>query len=558
LAFFNAQQDATTSDNTVMYVIVYNSIAQSRSSEVRLPVASGSFRVERVDENTDQARYVRSIPSDPPFGSRLDDPIHVLVFGTGKLPPLGATAFRVVKEPDPVKSNWLEAKIPAATAVRRRRLRHGKKETVEVSNGGLSAEFDSSSGALVRISARGVSMEINQTFGYYESFDASVDSSDENDQSSGAYIFRPRSPLRPLTMKSNGGRFVRTSNGIEVHTTYEEPWIRQVSRINEDDSFIEVEYIVGPIPIVDGRGKEVVSLYATTIRNDGVFYTDSNGRDFQRRIRNFRSSWDLEVFEPIAGNYYPVNAAAYIEDTEASLAVLVDRSQGGSSLQDGSLEIMIQRRTIADDHRGVDEPLNETTGGMSPYPPFGTNERIGDGVVIRGKHRIVLGNGRMGARLARLEMDKTFADPLVFVGSGPLSDPITFLNATISGLNSELPPNVMLITFMRMPDCTFFLRLGHQFAQGEDEQLSESVKVDISQLFKGYVVLSAVETTLTGNEDWNDRLARHSDWAASHHSSTINANSQLTITLAPMEVKTFLIKARMISLANGSATLSAN
>jgi Glycosyl hydrolases family 38 C-terminal domain/Glycosyl hydrolases family 38 C-terminal beta sandwich domain len=537
-----------------MYVIVYNSIAQSRSLEVRLPVASGLFLVERIDKHPIQARYVHSIPSDPSFGSRLDDPIYVLVFGTGKLPPLGATAFRVVKEPDPVKSTSgdyarLEARMPAANAVRRRRLRHGKKETVEVSNDGLSAEFDSSSGALVRISARGVSMEINQTFGYYESFDASVDSSDENDQSSGAYIFRPRSPLRPLTVKSSGGRFIRTSNGIEVRTTYEEPWIQQVCRINEDDSFIEVEYIVGPVPIVDGKGKEVVSLYGSTIQNDGVFYTDSNGRDFQQRIRNFRSSWDLEVFEPIAGNYYPVNAAAYIEDTEASFAVLVDRSQGGSSLQDGSVEIMIQRRTIADDHRGVDEPLNETTGGMSPYPPFGTNERIGDGVVIRGKHRIMVGNGWMGASLARLEMDGMFAEPLVFVGSGPLSDPIAFLNATISGLNFELPPNVMLITFMRMPDCTFLLRLGHQFAQGEDERLSDTVNVDISHLFKGYDVLSAVETTLTGNEDWIDRLARHSDWAASHHS---NANSQLTITLAPMEVKTFLINARLSSLANGS------
>ena len=40
--------------------------------------------------------------------------------------------------------------------------------------------------------------------------------------------------------------------------------------------------------------------------------------------------------------------------------VLNDRNQGATSLQNGALEFMIQRRTYRDDSRGVREALNET------------------------------------------------------------------------------------------------------------------------------------------------------------------------------------------------------
>lgn len=41
---------------------------------------------------------------------------------------------------------------------------------------------------------------------------------------------------------------------------------------------------VGPIPIDDGVGKEVITELTTNMSTDGVFYTDSNGRDFLKRV----------------------------------------------------------------------------------------------------------------------------------------------------------------------------------------------------------------------------------------------------------------------------------
>jgi hypothetical protein len=142
------------------------------------------------------------------------------------------------------------------------------------------------------------------------------------------------------------------------------------------------------VPINDGIGKEVISKITSDLSTGGdgknKFFTDSNGREFMERVYNYRPTWDLEVYEPIAGNYYPLTAAMYVQDTAAQkqLSVLTDRSQAGASLGDGEMELLIHRRLVVDDNRGVEEALNETTGGMSHYPDW---IRSGDGITVTGQ-----------------------------------------------------------------------------------------------------------------------------------------------------------------------------
>jgi hypothetical protein len=47
------------------------------------------------------------------------------------------------------------------------------------------------------------------------------------------------------------------------------------------------------------------------------------------------------MLEPIAGNYYPVNARIFIRDSQTQLTILTDRSQGGASLANGQIELMV-------------------------------------------------------------------------------------------------------------------------------------------------------------------------------------------------------------------------
>lgn len=139
---------------------------------------------------------------------------------------------------------------------------------------------------------------------------------------------------------------------------------------------------MGPIPVADGLGKEVVVTYDTGIASGREFWTDSNGLAMIRRVRcgtdpgsggvehawsensapwsgfglrpvfhsclaqpkppptlctmrselgcrDARPTWELNVTEPVAGNYYPLTAGALLRDGGTELAVLTDRAQGG-------------------------------------------------------------------------------------------------------------------------------------------------------------------------------------------------------------------------------------
>ena len=126
------------------------------------------------------------------------------------------------------------------------------------------------------------------------------------------------------------------------------------------------ETFIGSISVFDGRGKEVVLNVKTGYRNNKTFFTDSMGLEEQRRVLDFRPTWNYTVYEPVAGNYYSINSFIRIEDVSSnrSVAVLNDRSQGGSVLNDGDIEIMIHRRLLVDDLRGVNEALDERENGM--------------------------------------------------------------------------------------------------------------------------------------------------------------------------------------------------
>ena len=67
--------------------------------------------------------------------------------------------------------------------------------------------------------------------------------------------------------------------------------------------------------------------YESNVSSRDIFYTDSNGREMIKRVRDFRPSWKLDVTEPVSGNYYPLTAAMYIKvrfsslpDTDGALA----------------------------------------------------------------------------------------------------------------------------------------------------------------------------------------------------------------------------------------------
>lgn len=90
-------------------------------------------------------------------------------------------------------------------------------------------------------------------------------------------------------------------------------------------------------------GKEVIVKYSSDLKSDSTFYTDSNGRQMIKRVKDFRPTWNPILEESIAGNYYPVTNKIFLQEGETGerFSVLTDRSQGGSSLADGEVELMV-------------------------------------------------------------------------------------------------------------------------------------------------------------------------------------------------------------------------
>lgn len=96
-------------------------------------------------------------------------------------------------------------------------------------------------------------------------------------------------------------------------------WVTQTIRLRRGVAYVELDWSVGPIPVGENAsgssGKEVISRFsAPSLATAGTFYTDANGREFQRRLRDRRPTWDLNLTEPVAGNYYPATAAVFIKD----------------------------------------------------------------------------------------------------------------------------------------------------------------------------------------------------------------------------------------------------
>lgn len=133
--------------------------------------------------------------------------------------------------------------------------------------------------------------------------------------------------------------------------------------IDKDLKVVKFNVDLDSLPSIDLDGWEVIAKFnIRDFDNNQTFFTDSNGLEMQKRILNYRPTWDLQknlddMNLNISYNYYPINSAIAMNDvySERAFTVMNDRPQGGSALSPGSIEFMQNRRIPADDGKGVEE-----------------------------------------------------------------------------------------------------------------------------------------------------------------------------------------------------------
>lgn len=406
--------------------------------------------------------------------------------------------------------------------------------------------FSDADGKLVSIKSKlsGVSTKLVQDWGWYNSSDGNVDKNNNRHQASGAYIFRPnctentKVACDPFPTGNGKAHLTITKgNGVQIARQSFANWVVQEIRLYSNADFIEVEYTVGPIPFKDNLGKEIVSIWRTDIATKKTFYTDSNGRDMQKRVINYRPTWSLNVTDPVSGNFYPVNHAISIRDSTRHLSIMTDRSHSGSSLRDGEIQLMVHRRTLYDDRRGVGEPINET--GVS-----GKRAKFGEGLVVTGTQRVTFDNASESPKLRRKNQDRlTFGPHFHFTPfRGTLEDWLKTHMMTYSGVNDgALPSNLHLLSAhdnsLYGAEGTMILRIAHQYEVDEDPEMSKPSVFDLQKIFKHISLTSCEEMSLTANQKLSD-VNRYT-WKTETEFSSTRQNVKLASTINPMQIKTF-------------------
>ncbi|NXD73731.1 MA2B1 mannosidase, partial [Eolophus roseicapillus] len=392
-------------------VLLYNPLGRRVSWPIRLPVHGASYTV------TDP--HGQPVPSgggpDPTCPAACP---HELLF-QASAPALGFSTFTGGGSPhgDPRVPPIQPPVLP---------------QPWDIHNEHFRVLFDPLTGHLKEIQnlAKNISLPVFQSFYWYN---ASV-GNDESSQASGAYIFRPNSsepiPVSGSKRISGGGVKVGGPGGAfssgcapdgadpplwplqnalvqELHQTFSS-WCSQVVRLHAGQPYVELEGGGGPIPVEDGWGKEGGGRFQTPLQTQARFYTDSNGGGILERRRDHRPTWGGGQTEPVAGNYYPVTSRIFRGGPKVQLTVLTDRSQGGSSISDGSLELMVHRGGGYDDNRGVGEPLLEPGADRQ-------------GLVVRGRHLLLLDTVQAAAGGDRLRAQELFMAPypVLAPGGGP-------------------------------------------------------------------------------------------------------------------------------------------
>ncbi|XP_030561633.1 lysosomal alpha-mannosidase isoform X2 [Drosophila novamexicana] len=481
----NISSCATSESSGPFALTLYNPLAHTTKEYVRVPVADYKYIVL---DPTGKSLTTQVVPVPKPVAAikhRNSIAEYELVFLASNLPAMGYKTYYIQRD-DSSPVNIKPTALP-------------KRESsyTVIENENIKLTFDTN-GFLSEVTADGMTRMISQEFLYYEG--ATGNNAEFLNRSSGAYIFRPkdnniRFATDHVTIEVYKGSLVE-----EVHQKFND-WISQVVRVYKQSTYAEFEWLVGPIPIDDEIGKEVITRFKSDIKSEGVFFTDSNGREMIKRQRNHRDTWNVKLQETVAGNYYPITTKIALEDTIARMAILTDRAQGGSSLEDGALELMVHRRLLKDDAFGVGEALNET--------------EFGEGLIARGKTHLFVGQSYLRAdvslkaieRLVQLETLlpswKFFSNMELYTSDQWLS---SFTN-TYTGISLVLPKSVHLLTLEPWHDNELLVRFEHILEKDEDSRYSKYVQFNIKDVLSAFNIENIRETTLDGNA-WLDEHKR--------------------------------------------------
>jgi lysosomal alpha-mannosidase len=246
--YLNVSWCGISENYTTFVTQVYNPLTRPVVKFVRLPIRDPGFEVFAPNGDSILTQVVPVSEKLKLVPGRKSLAKYELVF-QANLPALGFKSYYVTRNAKMAKKQMSEE------------VKIGKKTVM--SNKAVTVGIGPK-GNVKKIQVGGKVINLAQNFGYYESHPGENQGFD--DRASGAYIFRPvkQSPT-PIPSKSAAKMF----KGPLVQEVHQDcsPFCSQVIRLYGNDSNLEFDFVVGPIPVKDSKGKEIVTMYTTDLKS---------------------------------------------------------------------------------------------------------------------------------------------------------------------------------------------------------------------------------------------------------------------------------------------------
>uniref|UniRef100_A0A8C0GMU7 Alpha-mannosidase n=1 Tax=Chelonoidis abingdonii TaxID=106734 RepID=A0A8C0GMU7_CHEAB len=214
-------------------------------------------------------------------------------------------------------------------------------DDITLENSYMKLWFSGISGLLKKINTKedGKNHQIKMEFAWY--------GTTSNRDKSGAYLFLPDGEAKAFIRK-DPPKLCKLYIKAVVDPPLKYKIVNILLNLGLEGESLELSNIV------DIRGeynREIAMRISSDVNSQNRFYTDLNGYQIQPRVAMSKL--------PLQANIYPMTTMAYIQDSGVRLTLHSAQSLGVTSLKSGQLEVIMDRRLMQDDNRGLGQGLQD-------------------------------------------------------------------------------------------------------------------------------------------------------------------------------------------------------
>ena len=405
------------------------------------------------------------------------------------------------------------------------------------------------------------------SLGNWRSWKAYNEWTEGNGQPSGDYIFRPATgQYEPDTYSnySNVACYMNNSSPYDMMSFYfrdqnhgndhlsekyaTENVIVHVS-IDADLKVLRFDVDMDSLPPIRLDGYEViVDFTLENFDNNGTFWTDSNELEMQKRILNYRPTWNLtaknyeDSLENVTANYYPINSAISMQEVggDRQFTVMNDRSQAGSALHNGGIQFMQNRRIPNDDHRGMGEWLDEKNA-------------YGNGIRVPATYFVDIFRNKDGKSSQRLVQNKQDDPVHAFFNFNGVTSGKGKASSFSDSIKAQGVSN--MVKYVVLPTGKNELLFRFENLADLYDKEAQTAKVNIEGVFKAFYAeannnllpesLDFEEMSLTGNMPLKELRERKIQWkTVDDHKlvkKTLDIEDGPIIKLEPQRIRVFKV-----------------